>query len=270
MTKAFNSLKAEIDLVEGQIQEIMNQGGGAVKPADRARWQELQAKRRSLGSDLANLGKEGWESSAANADPGKFQSWKLEADGVDVWGQSGKDLDPLRREVLDLRKRENLVEKQIGDLREQMPFGKTTSSLQTEVSSVEGELQSNRQALEAAKSESGPLKSQADDAATSLREAEGQRAAKDAELQQAKKEASDVETEMQRVSQGSGQPSLSEQLKPGFVKGIENAMASAAATVGQTMEHYFGGQSPQEIARILTQGRDTVARLLRTYATKRA
>lgn len=65
-------------------------------------------------------------------------------------------------------------------------------------------------------------------------------------------------------------PRLVDRVKPQFVKDFENGVKNVLGAVGKKWQDAFGGQSPDEIAKILVDGRDTVQRLLDELRARQA
>jgi hypothetical protein len=263
-----STAKTEFDEAYNVEQQVTQATEASTRDALDARKLQAEAKLKEA--------RRGWQEIAAEKDPESFQQWKLEVEGTDPFKDGPNEMRPLQQEVLDLRKEEAEVEKQIGSHRDKR------TDLERQIADDEAEVAVKRQEHQAARQQADASKAEVEQAEKEARAAEMQHAARQEELNRLKLQQSEAEAEIERVKSG-GDPTtldpstpsgldaidamakrshdLSQQVKPGWVGSIEEGVKSAAGAFGRKWEQMFNGQSPDDVAKGLKKSRDNVIRL---------
>lgn len=256
LRKKFNETDAEQLKVRAELEKSL---------------QPLEARKKELEGNLREA-KRDWEQVAADRNPGNFQQWKLEVEGTDPFNDGPNEMRPMQEEVLNGRRQEKEIENQINAKRDQLG-GETSESLQRKIADDEAELSTKKPEAEAARLEAEASKNDVEKAKQSASDAEADLERKKAELEGVKAQQSDVDAEMVRAKSEGGAPvdaidemtkrsqELSEKFKPGVVRSFEETVKGVAGAVGKKWEHFFNGQSPDEVAQGIKKSRDKVIRL---------
>jgi hypothetical protein len=250
---------------------VRSQMEGTEREALNARKAQAQAKLKQANR--------GWQEVAAEKNPGDFQQWKLEVEGTDPIRDGDAQLEPIRREVVDGRKAEKEAENEIEAWRDKMGSD-TSESIQRKLADDEMSLRQKQQEHAAAVTKAGAEKRQADDADREAKDAEARHAAKEAEVSDVQSKKAQAEADAGGAGADDGldtidsiakrSKELSNQYKPGWATGTENALKSAFSTFGEKWTKYFNGQSPDEVAQGLKKSRDKVIRLKEELDARKA
>jgi len=226
-----------------------------------------------------------WQQVAAERDGQRLQEWKQEVEGTNPFEAASGELEPLQREVLDLRKQEDAIEKQIADGRDKLQ-GEDAESLRRSLIDDEDALVRKRWEHDKLQADAESGRAEADKAREAAASAEKEVEAKNKEINNVKAQQSEVEAEMDKlrkdgasdVDPGTTDPKakgavgtidaltkrskeLSDAMKPAAVKATEDAMKSAMAAFGKKWEQLFNGQSAEEVAEGIRKSRDKVIQL---------
>lgn len=217
------------------------------------RKRDLQLRKATLDADLSTTTiPRNWEDAAAQADQARYQAWKLEVEGTNPRQAMQAELDPLREQHRGLASQIDALENQMGELKPQLPAGKTTAQVQQEIAAASEEAAKHAEEAANLQPKVSQLDGQKADAEAALRAAESEGAAKEIELSAAKQEASNLETELARATEGAGQG-------PPAATGWGNPFKQGLQKVGEGWVYLFGAdQSGEEIAKILNQCRQSV------------
>ena len=270
--------RTELSAADREFDEATNIENNVRSQLEGSERAALDAKKAQAQAKLKQANR-GWQEVAAEKNPGEFQQWKLEVEGTDPVADGNRELDPIRREVVDGRKAEKEVENEIEEWRDKMGSD-TSESIQRKLADDEMLLRQKQQEHAAAVAKAGAQKRQADDADREATSAEARHAAKEAEVSdvQAKKAQAEAEAggagaddgldAIDSISKRSRE--LSNQYKPGWATGTENALKSAFSAFGEKWTQYFNGQSPDEVAQGLKKSRDKVIRLTEELNARKA
>ena len=308
--KAIPEMQRELDGIPAKVEATQHELTAANREFDEAHnidqnvrtqlegteREALEARKASTEAKMKRANRS-WQEVAAEKDPGNLARWRQEVEGTDPFNDAPKELEPLQKEVLDLRKEEASIENEINAKRDQSG-GKTPESLMSEIDQDHQLLDQTRKKAAAANEQAATKKADADRATNDARAADLDHTAKQDELKKIQAQQADADAEVTRLSTlgpeaGSGltqvgggplEPGkpgdaiddlarrshvLSQQWKPGMATSIEDGVKSVAQWAGKKWEHYFNGQSPDDVAQGLKKSRDTVIRLKQELETAR-
>lgn len=207
------------------------------------------------------------------------ESKKLDSEAQSIADDEQKfvnSVPEIEAERQALLTKEKELEGSLTSARDQVPSGATRDSLQKELEAQRAalvELQRKQNVPSGISTPNTPL----DDARQMLAVAQTEKTIKFDELEGAKNELTKAEQEVQRLeteaAKHTNQPDWidrarqtskewSDWAKPGVVKSFEDWFKKKMSHLGDLRQRAVGGQSPEEIAKILSDGVRAVQRLL--------
>ena len=238
----------------------------------------LEARKGAAQAKLKHANRS-WQEVAAEKNPGNFQAWKLEVEGTDPFNEGAIALRPQQEEVLNLRKQEAELEKDI-NLKRDQAGPDDSAALERRIADDNDALTKKRAEADSAREQAKSKQAEAAQAERSAADVEAEQAKKQGQLERAKAQQNEADADVKRVEAGeppldrAAQGSLdaidaltkrskelSDQFKPAVAQSIENVVKSAAGAFGERWVKLFNGQSPDEVAEGIKKSRDKVIRL---------
>jgi hypothetical protein len=256
--------RREFDAAYDAEAEVKAQLEAQSRPGLEARRVEAEARLKQA--------ERGWQEVAAERDPGNYQQWKREVEGTDPGNEASNQLRPFEEKVSELRKQEEALEKKLNDARDRTG-GRSSESIESELRSVREQQSTRTDELTAGRKEVATQKAAAGQAEAAARTAQGAVTAAEATKKQLEEEKRKVDEEKRQLEHERDHPSpprdvydavsqksraarqaLDDTLDAITPDSLTAPFRWAGAKAGEAFHKAFGGQSPEEVARIIKEG----------------